>query len=58
MGCVLGAIIVGALTFWIGWPTGTVIGVAFYVVIQWAVWKQDQESKALQDEGNRKIIGR
>ena len=56
MGCSLGAIIVVGLTFWIGWPVGTLIGVALFVAVEWALMKQRQEEQALQNEANRKIV--
>ena len=56
MGCTLGAIIVAALTFWLGWPIGTVIGVAFYDVIERALKQPNREEQKLHNEANRKIV--
>lgn len=58
MGCMLGAIITAGLTFWIGWPIGTLIGVALFVAVEWALMKQRQEEQAMQNEANRKIVER
>lgn len=56
MGCTLGAIITAGLTWWLGWPVGTIIGVALYAAIAWALWKQGQEERQLQNAASRKIV--
>lgn len=58
MGCTLGAVITVGLTFWLGWPIGTIIGVVLFVVVEWALMKEREERETLQDEANRRIVGR